>query len=195
MIDLNGMMRPSDVVREASQNSVCPHAAMIDTLEDAEVVIGNYNHAFDPLTIEAMTGDIIDDETFLVCDEAHMIVPRVRDLLSDRVSYRNLKYAISQVEEDVVKQNDADVQEVMKKSLMESGVSPDDVAEFVDFLKALKSQFEEFALDALDETKRNWEETVLDMEDDIEYPLRPGSVSEGQNQQLDGIRGVRIDCR
>jgi len=177
MIDLNGMMRPSDVVREASQNSVCPHAAMIDTLEDAEVVIGNYNHAFDPLTIEAMTGDIIDDETFLVCDEAHMIVPRVRDLLSDRVSYRNLKYAISQVEEDVVKQNDADVQEVMKKSLMESGVSPDDVAEFVDFLKALKSQFEEFALDALDETKRNWEETVLDMEDDIEYPLRPPDQS------------------
>jgi DNA excision repair protein ERCC-2 len=56
-------------------------------LDDADFIIGNYYQAFDPLTKEALTAPILDGQTLVVCDEAYMLVPRVRDLLSDTLSW------------------------------------------------------------------------------------------------------------
>ncbi|QGA83346.1 ATP-dependent DNA helicase [Halomicrobium sp. LC1Hm] len=70
----------------------CPHRAMSVLLEAADVVIGNYNHLFDPQT-RPLLASILDEDTFVVVDEAHRLEERVRDLLSDRVGRQTLTQA------------------------------------------------------------------------------------------------------
>jgi len=47
-------------------------------LEEADVVVGNYNHLFDPRT-RPLLSSILDDQTFVIVDEAHRLEERVRD--------------------------------------------------------------------------------------------------------------------
>jgi DNA excision repair protein ERCC-2 len=61
-------------------------------LSRADVVVGNYNHLFDP-TSRNLVADLLDDRTFVIVDEAHRIEERVRDLLSDRVGKHTLTRA------------------------------------------------------------------------------------------------------
>jgi len=49
-------------------------------LEEADVVVGNYNHLFDPRT-RPLLSSILDDQTFVIVDEAHRLEERVRDLI------------------------------------------------------------------------------------------------------------------
>ena len=61
-------------------------------LETADVVVGNYNHLFDPDS-RPLLASILDEDTFVVVDEAHRLEERVRELLSDRVGRATLKRA------------------------------------------------------------------------------------------------------
>src|SRR5699024_5308310 len=73
----HGVMTPEELRAQASTAGICPHAVMGDAVANAEVIIANYYHAFDPDTVDTLTGGVIDKETLLICDEAHMLVPRV----------------------------------------------------------------------------------------------------------------------
>ena len=61
------------------------------------MVIGNYYHAFDPTTAGSFTGALLDETSFVVCDEAHMLEPRVRDLVSDGVADATLRDAATEL--------------------------------------------------------------------------------------------------
>ena len=76
----------------AVERGTCPHRAMGVLLEEADVVVGNYNHLFDPES-RPLVESILSDRTFLVVDEAHRLEERVRELLSDRVGRATLKRA------------------------------------------------------------------------------------------------------
>lgn len=83
------------IVRAAVSRGTCPHEAMASLMSEADVLIGNYNHVFDPMT-RRLTGEkagVLDEETVLVIDEAHMLEERVRDLLSDTLSLHALRTA------------------------------------------------------------------------------------------------------
>jgi DNA excision repair protein ERCC-2 len=79
------------------ERGTCPHRAMRTLLRQADVVIGNYNHLFDPAS-RPLLEEILDRETFLVVDEAHRLEERVRDLLSDRVGRQTLTRARNDLE-------------------------------------------------------------------------------------------------
>jgi DNA excision repair protein ERCC-2 len=81
-----------DYLPASVEYGTCPHRAMSVMLESADVVIGNYNHLFDPQT-RPLLASILDEDTFVVVDEAHRLEERVRDLLSDRVGKQTLKQA------------------------------------------------------------------------------------------------------
>ncbi|WP_225333756.1 ATP-dependent DNA helicase [Halomicrobium urmianum] len=81
-----------DYLPAATERGTCPHRVMSVMLERADVVIGNYNHLFDPNT-RPLVSSILDEDTFVVVDEAHRLEERVRDLLSDRVGRQTLKQA------------------------------------------------------------------------------------------------------
>ncbi len=68
------ILTPERLVQKSASQGSCPHSAMDSTLDKTEVVISNYKHAFDPLTVNAFTKNLLDEETFLICDEAHMLV-------------------------------------------------------------------------------------------------------------------------
>jgi len=76
----------------AVERGTCPHRVMGTLLESAEVVVGNYNHLFDPDS-RPLIESVLDDRTFLIVDEAHRLEERVRDLLSARVGKATIKRA------------------------------------------------------------------------------------------------------
>ncbi|MFC7249932.1 ATP-dependent DNA helicase [Halomicroarcula sp. GCM10025324] len=76
----------------AVERGTCPHRVMGVLLDEADVVVGNYNHLFDPGS-RPLLSSVLDDRTFVVVDEAHRLEGRVRDLLSDRVGRQTLTQA------------------------------------------------------------------------------------------------------
>ncbi len=86
------VVTPDDYLPAATERGTCPHRVMGVLLESADVVIGNYNHLFDP-DARPLLASILDDRTFVIVDEAHRLEERVRDLLSDRVGRATLKRA------------------------------------------------------------------------------------------------------
>ena len=80
----HSVVTPAEYLPAATERGTCPHRVMSVLLEHADVIIGNYNHLFDPATRPLVTS-VLDSSTFLVVDEAHRLEERVRDLLSDRV--------------------------------------------------------------------------------------------------------------
>jgi len=78
------VVTPEEYLPAATERGTCPHRVMSVLLGEADVVVGNYNHLFDPGT-RPLVAEVLDSSTFLVVDEAHRVEKRVRDLLSDRV--------------------------------------------------------------------------------------------------------------
>ena len=75
-----GVIDRDRIVREATGQGVHPHSAMFDLIGAVDLVIGNYNHLFDPIT-EGIVREKLDlESTFVAYDEAHNLVDRVRDL-------------------------------------------------------------------------------------------------------------------
>jgi len=87
-----GVLTPAEYLPLAVERGTCPHRVMSVLLESADVVVGNYNHLFDPDS-RPLLASILDEKTFVVVDEAHRLEERVRDLLSDRLGRATLKRA------------------------------------------------------------------------------------------------------
>ncbi|WP_185715567.1 ATP-dependent DNA helicase [Halocatena pleomorpha] len=83
------------IVRAAVSRGMCPHEAMASLMGAADVLVGNYNHAFDPVTRQLTDekAGVLDSGTMLVVDEAHMLEERVRDLLSETLGMHSLRTA------------------------------------------------------------------------------------------------------
>lgn len=97
-----GVITPEELVdRAAKKAGTAPYSVMRDLLTDVDVLIANYNHVFESRTVERFTGDVIDDSTLLVVDEAHNLVPSVRELLGEEATFTALDGAANEVEEVV----------------------------------------------------------------------------------------------
>ncbi|MFB6143463.1 MAG: ATP-dependent DNA helicase [Halorientalis sp.] len=83
------VLTSAEFLPAAVERGTCPHRAMSVLLGEAEVVVGNYNHLFDPTARPLLSG-VLDESTFVVVDEAHRLEERVRDLLSSRVGRHTL---------------------------------------------------------------------------------------------------------
>jgi DNA excision repair protein ERCC-2 len=88
----HNVVTSEDVLPTSVEYGTCPHRVQQVMLDHADVVVGNYNHLFDPET-RGLTEHLVDDSTFVVVDEAHRLEERVRDLLSDRVGRHTLARA------------------------------------------------------------------------------------------------------
>ena len=178
-----GLMRPDDLVSAGMEYGTCPHSLMGVLLNEAEVVVGNYYHAFDPTTVEAFTGALLDESTFVVCDEAHMLEPRVRDLVSDGVADRTLRDAEAELtrviqpvafDEDGVgdasQHTKADA-ELVRAELAETDLDVDDVRATRDFLRDLREEFSRRVAAYLDREHVGWRANLADLPD-AEIPLR-----------------------
>ncbi|AXR83551.1 ATP-dependent DNA helicase [Natrarchaeobaculum sulfurireducens] len=178
-----GMVTPEDLVALSVRHGTCPHSVMGAVLGHVEVVVGNYYHAFDPRTTGTFTGALLDDSTFVVCDEAHMLEPRVRDLVSDGVADTTLRDAeteLSRVIQPVKferegrtaqggsKTADADL---VRTELNDSDVSYDELVRTLEFVQDLRDELDRRVTAHLDRKQRGWQSNLTDLRDD-EIPLR-----------------------
>ena len=175
-----GLIDPEELVSLSVQHGTCPHSMMGAILAHAEVVVGNYYHAFDPVTTGGFTGALLDDSTFVVCDEAHMLEPRVRDLVSDAVGDKTLRDAESELtrviqpvkfaEDGKDSQTTADA-DLVRGELSNSDVSLSDVEQTRDFLRDLREELDRRVTAHLEREHRGWKSNLHDLPD-AEIPLR-----------------------
>ncbi len=180
---LRGIYRPEELIQEASDNGLCPHAVMADSIEGSEVVVGNYRHAFDPVTVQAMTGALLDEETFVVCDEAHTIIEVVRSLLSEQCSLYALDQTIHEVDNFILDpQTDpakAASQIIIEDLTERLSLAEPDVRRLVVIFRNMVTDIREKLIDyadeaARDELGRRWKRRLKDgdVPYSIEHPLR-----------------------
>jgi DNA excision repair protein ERCC-2 len=172
-----GLITTEDLVRHSVEHGTCPHSVMGALLPSVEVVVGNYYHAFDPTTTESFTGPLLDDSTFLVCDEAHMLEPRVRELVSDGVSdtaLRDAEAEIAQVVQPLTMSAEGRATgpvETIRGELQDSGVTVEDCQRVRTFLRDLREYLDDRVTDHLDREHRGWQDSMADLPD-AEIPLR-----------------------
>ncbi|WP_267641371.1 ATP-dependent DNA helicase [Haloarchaeobius amylolyticus] len=177
-----GLLRPDDLVAKGMEYGTCPHSLMGVLLAHAEVVVGNYYHAFDPTTTSSFTGPLLDDSTFLVCDEAHMLEPRVRDLVSDGVADRTLRdaeaeltrviqpVAFSEGRGTTSRQTTADA-DLVRGELHDTDLEVSDLEHARDFVVDLREELDRRVTAHLDREHRGWKSDLNDLPD-AEIPLR-----------------------
>jgi DNA excision repair protein ERCC-2 len=173
-----GLIGTEALVRHSVEHGTCPHSVMGALLPSVEVVIGNYYHAFDPTTTESFTGALLDDSTFLVCDEAHMLEPRVRELVSDSVSdtaLRDAEAEIAQVVQPLTMSAETGRAtgpvETIRGELEDSGVSLKNCQRVRTFLADLREYLNDQVVEYLDREQAGWRDSMADLPD-AEIPLR-----------------------
>ncbi|MDQ2050287.1 ATP-dependent DNA helicase [Natronolimnohabitans sp. A-GB9] len=181
-----GMITPEDLVARSAAHGTCPHSVMGAVLGHVEIVLGNYYHAFDPRTTGSFTGALLDDSTFVVCDEAHMLEPRVRDLVSDGVADATLRDAETELSRVIQplkferegrsaqggsKTADADL---VRAELNDSDVSFEELNRTLEFVRDLRTELDRRVTAHLDRQYGAWESDLTDLRDE-EIPLREPS--------------------
>ncbi|ELY27962.1 helicase [Haloferax volcanii DS2] len=175
--DDKGLIGTEDLVSLAAGAGSCPHSVMGALLPHVEVVVGNYYHAFDPTTVGTFTGALVDDSTFVICDEAHMLEPRVRDLVSVGVGDRTLRDAESEFTRVIqpVKFDDAGKSTVdadlVRGELQEADVTLRELEETRDFIRDLREELDRRVTAHLDREYGGWRADPTEL-DDEELPLR-----------------------
>ncbi|WP_238392098.1 ATP-dependent DNA helicase [Halorussus amylolyticus] len=185
-----GLIDPDELVSLSVQHGTCPHSMMGALLGHAEVVVGNYYHAFDPVTTATFTGALLDDSTFVVCDEAHMLEPRVRDLVSDAVGDKTLGDAESEltrviqpIKFDGKESHTTADADLVRGELEDSDVSLSEIEETLEFVRDLREELDRRVTAHLEREHRGWKSNLPDLPDD-EIPLRdptepqPDEISE-----------------
>jgi DNA excision repair protein ERCC-2 len=177
-----------ELVRLSVEHGICPHTAMSRLIEDADIVIGNYYHAFDYNT-KRLTQGILNDSTLLICDEAHMLEPRVRGVLSHQVSLYDLEQAIREIlkvatslgydpDIDDVHVGERPKPEVVESALADHGASVDRLVDLADLLHWFRDAARDHAKTFLDREYPAWENREDTMPEQLEAPLRDPEVAE-----------------
>ena len=83
----NDELTPELITATALKHRLCPHELSLDAMNYCTIVIGDYNHAFDPRVslIRAFEGEDSWRNALLI-DEAHNMVDRSRDMFSASMS-------------------------------------------------------------------------------------------------------------
>lgn len=180
------ILDPDEIVSQAVDKGVCPHSAMSVLCRDAEVIIANYYHAFDQNTLN-ITNSIIDDTTLLVCDEAHMLEPRVRDILSESVPSFQIGRAADEIVALLDSLNNTTHSEspisspprgVVTEQLSNNALTDDHLSQAKSVLRQLQAYIGSVITSYLDENYHSWRSSPGDISERVQIPLRNPDVIE-----------------
>ncbi|WP_248896271.1 ATP-dependent DNA helicase [Haloplanus halobius] len=206
-VEDRGLLDTEELVGLAASHGTCPHSMLGALLPHMEVVIGNYYHAFDPRTTETFTGPLLDESTFVVCDEAHMLEPRVRDLVSDGVADTTLRNAESELTRVIqpleFERGDGDSPAdsdaaMVRGELEETDVSLAELKATRSFVRDLRKELDRQVTAYLDGERPAWRTALDDLPDD-EIALRdpetpePDAITEWANGEYGDDVWVRAE--
>ena len=163
----------------AVERGTCPHRVMGVLLEQADVVVGNYNHLFDPGS-RPLLSNVLDDRTFVVVDEAHRLEERVRDLLSDRLGRQTITQARNDCNLLVQRaQQSADHKRQVREVLSAREVPLEAVDRARTFYDDLGRWVDDRVESYLDSEYEGWRASPDSLpETDLEIPLRDPETTE-----------------
>ena len=170
-----------DILRTQSERGVCPHARMAEAVDQAEVVIGNYQHVFDETTTRLLTHEVLSEDTVVVADEAHNLVSRARNELSDSMAYQTLEDSIAEIQNYIL-ESSGPIEEEVWGYLSQTEVTESDITTLLTFLEELRDQFKAFVVDALDAENQSWPTNPDSLPDTISQTL--GHPEENKQDQL-----------
>jgi DNA excision repair protein ERCC-2 len=180
----NSVMDSDALFRNGVEHGICPHQAMADMMEHADVLIGNYYHLFDPDTrlLTDMKTKVLDEETISILDEAHNIEETVRSILSDSHGINSFRHAVNDLrtalgylngdpgelprsEMNDVSAEDVDFAKPEAEGVFEnpaySGITPDNFRDAMEFFNYLEGWLKERSEQHLEERFDNgWEYVV-----------------------------------
>ena len=161
-------------------------------LEEADVVIGNYNHVFDAQTRE-LTNTVLDENTFVIVDEAHRLEERVRGLLSDTIGRQSLRQARNDL--DLLFRYASQSEENREQAdarLADYDVRLDSVEQarefYADLIDWFDGYIDAYLTDEVDGYDQAFGQTALP-EEDLELPLRNPTETESDDL-TEWARGV-----
>ncbi|MEF8777171.1 MAG: ATP-dependent DNA helicase, partial [Haloarculaceae archaeon] len=183
-VGAHGVVTAEDYLPAAVERGTCPHRVMTTLLGDAEVVVANYNHLFDPDARPLLAG-VLDERTFVIVDEAHRLEERVRDLLSKRVGRATLKRARNDCATILSRARESDEHETDVRDVLAAREVPLEAVEaarefYADLLEWVDDRIAR-ELDA--EFGRGWRHGEFDAHPDrpLEIPLRdPDTVEQDE---------------
>lgn len=188
----NSVMDAEALFENAASRGICPHEAMADMMEHADVLIGNYYHLFDPDTrlLTDMKTGVLDEETICIVDEAHNIEEKVRDILSDSQGIQSFRTAVNDIRtakaivngdisqlprSEQSSLNNTEMSNATEKARkvmadpMYASITTDDFENAVELLNLLKQWLTDRSEDHLDDRFDNgWEWVVNNQPDWIE---------------------------
>lgn len=183
------ILDPEQIVEQAVRKGVCPHSAMSHLCRDADVVIANYYHAFDSNTLK-ITHDLIDESTFIVCDEAHMLEPRVRNIMTTTAPSYMLGAAADEIaavynalqgDEDKLNRSSnlkTPTHGVVREQLASARVTPSLLKDVHSILNTLDETVNKWVESHLHGNHPNWDTNSEQLPRTIEIPLRDPTVTE-----------------
>ena len=98
------------IAEVAEKYKVCPYELSLDLSEHCDVIIADYNYAFDPLVYLRRyfaPGAICEGKNFFLIDEAHNLADRARDMYSVTLSRRAFERVYAEVDRRDKVLNDA----------------------------------------------------------------------------------------
>lgn len=184
----DSILNAEEMVRLGVEQGMCPHSSMSSFATDAEVVMGNYYHGFDHNTLQ-ITGNLIDESTLIICDEAHMLEPRVRSILSRDVSMYEIQAAANEVARVVASfapdavDDDRNIERLPQPEIVHTELAKNDIAEpiledVLTFLDNFQIAIETTVNGYLNEDHPNWESNLASLPSNMEIPLREPRVPE-----------------
>lgn len=196
------------LIEAAGGRGFSPHSVMKNCMDVVDIIIGNYNHVFDPMTTR-MTEDLLSNETILVVDEAHNLEKRVRDLRSESLALSTISGTRGTVEEvhEWLKEGHGSTSHLSDKMaqvankahalLEQSQYTIEDVENFIEFLDIVDQQTNQVVEDSY-----KYNNIVETRGDDKLIPLRePEDLTESdlrstlgkENLQKNALVGTVID--
>lgn len=91
LLSVNRDLEPSTILEAGIAEEVCPFELSLELSEEADVVIGDYNYAFDPwISLSGFRDPHALSQSVLLVDEIHNLVDRARGYFSPSLSEERL---------------------------------------------------------------------------------------------------------
>ncbi len=155
----------SKKIKELSEKEkLCPYEIAMKKIEDADLIIADYNQIFNPKIKKIFLSKLKKDlnEIIIIADEAHNLPERIRNTINYRLSKFILQRSIKEAEEHYKKNNDyEEVYETLKKieenlQKFSQAFEKEDIIEKEALLKVIKNSL--IKIEDLDELKLKLEE-------------------------------------
>ena len=193
----SGMIGAEELVSKSARNGTCPHSVMTELIEGVEVLIANYYHIFDDVTVSQMMSPVVDDSTLLIIDEAHNLTERVSSLLGEGMAFDSLQNGVGELDEVLrwltPTLEDAEIpqaiQQEARQAARELTISAETIEEFRDFVDDVIESLASGIQSRVDSEYSLGEEEVFPLQpvENIERDMLSRSLSTVQFEQAANI--------